>query len=69
MSDVHLDDEEMMVEGSSRMGNLSDNRSAIVKLVMNLKLAKTEAQANYVLIGVMIVAFIATFFIISRYLV
>jgi len=69
MSDVQLDDEEIMIKQSTSIGNLADNRSVLVKMVMGLKLAKTEAQADYVLIIIMVAAFVATFFVISRYLI
>jgi hypothetical protein len=68
MADVQFDEEEVLISQSNRMGNLSDTRSGLVKLVMNLRLAKTEAQANYVLIGIMLLSFIAMFVVISRYL-
>lgn len=67
MADVEFNEEEVLID-QTRRGNLSDTRSGLVKLVMSLKLAKTEAQANYVLIIVMLFAFLATIFIISRYI-
>lgn len=67
--DVKFDEEENLVQQNRRFGSLSDGRTGLVKLIMSLHLAKTEAQANYVLIGIMVAAFLATFVIISRYLV
>lgn len=68
MPDVQFDEEESMVRQNRAMGNLNDGRTGLVKLIMNLKLAKTEAQANYVLIAIMVFAFITTFIVISKYL-
>ena len=69
MADVQFDEEEMMVSQARKMTDLSDARSGLVKIVMDLHLAKTESQANYVLIGIMLASFIATFFVISHYLI
>lgn len=68
MADVQFDEEESLIHQSRKFGNLSDGRTGLVKLIMNLHLAKTEAQANYVLIGIMVLAFLATFVVISKYL-
>lgn len=69
MADVQFDEEESFVRQSKKFGNLSDGRTGLVKIIMSLRLAKTEEQANYVLIGIMILAFLATFVVISQYLV
>lgn len=68
MADVQFDEEEVFIKQSNNLGNLSDARSGLVKIVMALHLAKNESQANYVLIAVMLASFIATFFVISKYL-
>lgn len=66
--DVKFDEEENIVGQNRGLGNLSDGRSGLIKLVMNLHLAKNETQANYVLIIIMVLTFITTFVVISRYL-
>jgi hypothetical protein len=68
MADVQFDEEESLVGQNRMLGNLGDGRSGLVKLIMSLRLAKTEAQANYVLIAIMVLSFLTTFIVISKYL-
>lgn len=63
-NEVKFEEEEILIDRASQISK----RSALAKIVMNLGLAKTENQANYVLIAVMVICLIATFFIISHYL-
>ncbi len=62
---VRFEEEEVLVDRAS----LISLRTAITSLVLKLGLAKTEVQANYVLIGVLVVSLLATLFVISRYLI
>lgn len=66
MSDeVKFDEEEVLVDRASQVSR----RTALVNLIIRLKLAKNDTQANYVLVGIMIICLLATLFVISRYLI
>ncbi len=61
---VQFEEDEILVDKAS----LVTRRTALASLLMKFGLAKTEAQANYVLIGIMVVCLLATLFVISRFL-
>jgi|GEM_PF-4096655 len=62
---VKFEEEDVLVDKASQISR----RTALSGIVMKLGLAKSESQANYVLIGIMLVCLIATLFVISKYLV
>ncbi len=62
---VKFEEEDVLVDKASQISR----RTALSGLVMRIGLAKSESQANYVLIGVTIVCLISTLFVISHYLV
>lgn len=65
--DVQFEEEDAMI---TRVAYNSLNEpKGLSKIVIRLGLAKNESQANYVLIGVMVVALLATLYVISHYLV
>jgi len=64
MSDeVRFEEDEILVDKASQLSR----KTALTNLIMKMGV-KTESQANYVLIGIMFVAFITTFYVISTYL-
>jgi hypothetical protein len=64
MSDeVRFEEDEILVDKASQLSR----RTALTSFIMKMGV-KTESQANYVLIGIMVAAFIATFYVISTYL-
>lgn len=64
MSDeVKFEEDVILVDKASQVSR----RTAMTNLLLKMGL-KSEAQANYVLIGIMVVAFISTFYVISTYL-
>ncbi len=62
---VRFEEEEILVDKASQLSR----RTALAGLVMKTGIVKTESQANYVLIGIMVVCLIATFFVISKFLI
>lgn len=62
--EVRFEEDEILVDKASQVSR----RTAITNLLLKMGL-KSEAQANYALIGIMVVAFIATFYVISTYLI
>lgn len=66
MSDVQFEEEEILVDKASF--SAGDSRSVLTRLVINTGLAKTESQANYVLIGVMFVCFLAMMYVVANYI-
>lgn len=66
MSDeVKFEEEEILVDRAAQISR----QSALTNLIIKLGLAKTDSQATYVLIGIMVACLLATLFVISRYLV
>lgn len=61
--DVQFEEEDTML---TQTANLSREPSGLTKLAMRFG-AKNEAQANYILIGVMVICLIATMYVISTY--
>lgn len=61
--DVQFEEEESMLTQTAQLGR---EPTGLTKLAMKLG-AKTEAQANYVLIGIMVICLIATMYVISTY--
>lgn len=61
---VKFEEEEILIDRASQISR----RTAMAGLIMKLGLAKTEAQANYVLIGVMAFCLLATIYVIAQYL-
>lgn len=66
MSDVQFEEEEVLVDRASY--SAEDHRSFLTKIIMKTGLAKTDTQANYVLIGVMFVCFLAMMFVVANYI-
>ncbi len=66
MSDVQFDEEDVMVSQSAH-GYTQSSEKGLVKLIIKLGLAKNAAQANYVLIGIMVLSLLATIYVISNY--
>ncbi len=62
---VKFEEEEILVDRASQISR----RSALTSAIIRVGLAKTESQANYVLIGILCAALLATLFVISRYLI
>lgn len=62
---VQFEEEDVLVDQASRVSR----RSALTNAIMKTGVAKTEAQANYVLIGIMCFCLLATIFVISRYII
>jgi hypothetical protein len=66
MSDqVKFEEEVILVDRASQISR----RSALTGIVMKTGLAKTESQANYVLVGVLSVCLLATIYVVSRYII
>ncbi|MEK7390735.1 MAG: hypothetical protein AAB635_01190 [Patescibacteria group bacterium] len=66
MSDeVKFEEEEILIDRASQISR----RSTLAGFIMQLGLAKTESQATYILIGIIVASLLATIFVISRYLV
>lgn len=61
---VKFEEDEILIDKAS----LVSRRTALAGFVMKLGLAKSESQANYILIGVMVVCLLTTLFVISQYL-
>ncbi len=66
MSDqVQFEEEVVLVDRASQLSR----QSAFTGLMMRMGIAKTESQANYVLVGILAVSLIATIYVITRYLI
>ncbi len=61
---VQFEEDEILVDKAS----LVSRRTALSGLLMKLGIVKTESQANYVLIGIMVVCLLATLYVITRFL-
>jgi hypothetical protein len=61
---VKFEEDEILIDKAS----LVSRRTALAGLIMKLGLAKTESQANYVLIGVMVFCLLTTLYVITRFL-
>jgi hypothetical protein len=66
-NDVQFEEEDTMLTQHAYAS--MNEPKGLVKLVMKLGLAKNEAGANYVLIGIMVLALIATMYVISTYII
>lgn len=64
-NDVQFEEDETALAGRAYAA-LNEPRG-LPKLVIKLDLAKNEAQANYVLIAIMVCALLATMYVISHY--
>jgi hypothetical protein len=66
MSDeVKFEEEEILVDRASQVSR----GSALTNFILRSGIAKDEAQASYILIGVMVACLLTTLFVISRYLI
>ena len=61
---VTFEEDEILVDKAS----LVSRRTVLAGLIMKTGLAKSESQANYVLIGIMVACLLATLYVISRFL-
>ncbi len=66
MSDVQFEEEDILIDKASFSAR--DTRSGFAKLIMKMG-AKTESQANYVLIGIMFICFLTMMYVIANYIV
>lgn len=63
--DVQFEEEDtMLTQGAYSAMN---EPKGLPKLIMKTGLAKSEAQANYVLIGIMVLCLLATMYVIANY--
>ncbi len=62
---VKFEEDEVLVDKAS----LTSRRTALAGMIMKLGIAKNETQANYVLIGLMVVCLLATLYVVSRFLI
>lgn len=67
MPDVQFEEEDVMMSQASTGGYSPSSEKGLVKIIIKLGLAKNAAQANYVLIGIMVLSLLATFYVISKY--
>lgn len=64
-NEVRFEEEEILVDKASQLSH----QTALTNLLMKTGLIKSEAQANYVLIGIMVASLIATMYVVSTYLI
>lgn len=65
--DVQFEEEDAMITRAA-YDSLNEPKG-LAKLVIKIGIAKDESQANYVLIGIMVAALLATLYVISHYLI
>ncbi len=62
---VKFEEDEILVDKAS----LVSRRTALAGILMKAGIVKNETQANYVLIGLMVVCLLATLYVVSRFLI
>lgn len=66
MSDqVQFEEDQILVDSASKISR----ESKLTGMIIRSGIVKNETQANYVLIGILVVSLLATIYVISHYLI